>query len=94
MRESEAPLCEAMEFTEMMRLSDMMGIPLNLRSDCGLAREFDQFLRFFGLSLSQGGCEPLRSTIITAGRSARARVAACADRARLDRHGLDAPLRN
>jgi hypothetical protein len=54
MRESEAPLCEAMEFAEVMRLSDMMGIPLNLRSDCGLAREFDQFLRFFGLSLSEG----------------------------------------
>jgi hypothetical protein len=55
MRESEAPLCEAMKFAEVVRLSDMMGIPPNIYAATAvLAREFDRFLRFFGLSQSQG----------------------------------------
>lgn len=54
MRESEAPVCEAMAFAEVVRLSDMMGIPLRFTQPRGFfAREFDRFLRFFGLSPSQ-----------------------------------------
>lgn len=54
MRKSETPLCESMEFAEVVRLSDMMDIPINsTQRQRFFAREFDRFLRFFGLSQSQ-----------------------------------------
>jgi hypothetical protein len=50
MRKSEAPLCEMINFSDVMKLCDMIGTPANSCGTTVLALEFDRFLHFFGLS--------------------------------------------
>jgi len=50
MRKSEVPLCEAIDFSEVMKLCDIIRTPVNSCGITVLAWEFDRFLRFFGLS--------------------------------------------